>query len=291
MFNEINQTTQFKQLDNFNIFIFNDTDYNDYYKNAIDFSYINNINQKLKSKQYNNLFIDSVKFQEKNHNWLTENFDTLSKFINSFRVNDLSLTIKEPNVLHIKNAIYLLNITITRGKDSSRINYLALPHILLDYYNQIHYFYQLLVDNPDYDIIIDHKVEHVYIKLFIEYLRDINIKNNIVSLIENKFYIEKLLIIEYPKYEGIFNLMSLQNIINPYCNFNKLINVNNNKHYSKKFFILEERPCERRGIPNDIHQKMVVQCELYCKKNNLKLLIWDNNFTFLNTIVQQFLYS
>jgi hypothetical protein len=304
---------EFEKLDNScNIFIFNDNNYS-YYKPFIDFTHINKLNKKLAFKKYSNIYIDSIEYQKKNASNLVKSFNDISCYINSFIKTEKDFLLiksksQKEDIEYINNAVYLLNITITRDNKHrvppSRSHYLCMTHVMLDYYNQIHFFYKLLLNNQNYSIIIDLPVDKkIYgqvfemtdgrletIKKFIKYLRDIKLKNDIVTLWDKKILINNLYTIRYNENRGIFNQLSLQNMTTPFCNFNNIIDISNTNYklYNKKFLILEVRPKSNRGIPKTINNEIIELCQMYCKKNNLNLILWDFEYISKKSIYEQF---
>jgi hypothetical protein len=297
---------EFEKLDNScNIFIFNDNNYS-YYKPFIDFTHINKLNKKLEFKQYNNIYIDGNKFQKKNSSNNRKSFNDVSNYINSFKVNEkdfFSIKSEDESVEFLDKAVYLLNITISRQNKKGEIYFCyAMAHIMLDYYNQIHFFYKLLKDNPNYPIIIDYPFDKKYyegknigrlpldscaiINKFIQYIRDLKLINNIITIWDKKIVIKNLYSIQYNENNGEFNKLTMQNFTTPFCNFNSIINKNTTK-YEKKFFILEVRPIHSRGIPVDINNEIIELCKLYSNRNNLELIIWSFDFVGDKSIYEQ----
>lgn len=312
--------------------LINFIDYNDNIKiiNNIESSLvINNIDKDFLNRgdwtinKCENVLLESIKIDSnktsynidhlycvfQNSTNLKPNSNTLNNF---YKVN--SNKIYNSNASHyIENGVFLNSFTECHS---------YITHIALDFVNGINMFHELLVNNPDFVIIIefiphntffgntsyDHSFDSVCaknIEMYTMFLRDIGITNEIkiisdVSMFQNfehSLFIKNLYtltfqtnnIIWIPLYSKL-----LKNSKGKYMGdtLRDIINYKSPNKYKKKFLILEKRLTSsfhhERNIPEDSFEILYDICLEYCYRNNLELFIWSNEMVQKTSIYEQF---
>jgi len=251
----------------------------------------------------------------KDENNLTPNIEIFENFFNKNKnvIDDKKMS------LMIKDAVFFNCFT-----SSHRL----LTHLMFDFTQNINVYYDLLIKNEDYVIIMEiipnimildylncdlnfnHSNDNLY--KFIDFMRNIGIKNNIVTISnynycqnfeEDSLFIENLYAISFKERKNInwVPLLSrFSNNNNYFCETLKNIIKKNviNKHYEynkKKFLILEKRMESSynnfnniRNINKNTFDNLVSICNEYCLYHNLKLLIWDSEFVKKESLFEQF---
>lgn len=282
----------------------------------------------FKTKIFNNILLVSQS-NDDNTNYNSEHAHMLlpKKPNNDIIVNFLNNNIVKNNKtdgILIDNAFFFMTYT-SAGH--------IITHNLYDLYPQLNFFWKDINTNKQFPIIIENislGIKHKNInfindnmKKIIQYLRDLNIKNDIyiisnklcnqfksnltsINIWQGKLFIKNLyfLIIENP-YISYLGLTSRYVLNSDNLVFNETLKnfiQNNNSvniHYAyhkKKFLILEKRlisyknPVNKpRGFINWEWNSIVNLCDNYCSINNLKLVIWDNEKTSNSIFKQQIL--
>lgn len=247
-----------------------------------------------------------------NDNNLRPNIDTYNIFLDK-NSNKLPLD----NSLFINDAVFLNSFTSM---------HFHLTHIMFDFIQSINIFYDLLKKNEDYVIILEiiNKYTFYYmldydpisiknnLNLLMKFISDIGLNNKIIiisptSIYQNfnndSLFIKNLHRISFNNNESNIKWIPLlsricKNENNDYFSetMNKIILNKNtvNIHYEyhkQKFFILEKRICDsknERSIVDDItFNKIYNICDIYCKYNNLKLVLWEDAINNIS-IFEQF---
>ena len=290
---------------------------------------------KFTTKIFNNILLTSQNKGNQDTNYNIEHIRVILPHIpnNNIIINFLNNCKVKQNEIHnifINEAIFFM--TYAAGGH-------ILTHNLYDLLPQLNYFWKYIHEHPNFPVIIENVVtgrggvnmkndllnineEKNKMKKIIDYLRDLNI-NNDIYIISNKLFHQfksnktstntwqgkifiknlNLLIIENPyvSYLGLTSryVLNSDNLVFNETLKNYIQNYNNgvNMHYAyhkKKFLILEKRlitfknPVNKpRGFINSEWNSIVTLCNNYCVGNNLKLVIWDNEQTENSIFKQQ----
>ena len=239
--------------------------------------------------------------------------DTLNNFIKTF-------SNKNPcsNSFIIENGIFINAIT---GCASH------LTHIVFDFRSLIGIFYDILKKNPDfyiiyeliipiyfntYQVINDNDIELTLNNMDIikKFLKDIGLDNKIIFISNiNKIYnidYETIFIknLHYSEFKSMketnnFVLSSriYRNINNEtFSDLLRRIFLDKYGALPNKYFILEKRTSSSyydnvRGINENGFIILKKICTDFCIKNNLELIIWDNDFVNKHSLYEQYLIS
>jgi hypothetical protein len=276
----------------------------------LDISNIINPN-KISIITYNNVNLTSNKF-----------FTCKKQF------KDLKNISPSNNLLHANmkencNAVY--NNTSTKINKAVFLhdcsgNHFLISHIFLDFINQINNYYELLVNDVEINIIMetvdtcyDTKFDNHPLNKFKQFLIDINIHNKLVFILNNSsdtnsrslinffdLFIEELYVTNYinnKQKEFDYLPLALLSSFNDILFYNRIIDIIKKKnsinthyyYYKKKFLILESRKLiNSRFIGDTIFDAIKSICEKYCILNNLKLILWDKEFTQRESLYEQF---
>jgi len=190
-------------------------------------------------------------------------------------------------------------------------------HLIFDYMAHMNQYYYLLKQNPDYKIIMEIipsyytfsnipqpnckyvPIENINkIKLL---FKNLGINNNIIfispsSEVVPSLFVKNLYYVNYKDSNNVYLPLitrCLKNKQGKYLSdtIKEIIGINKHYIYHKcKFFILEDRAGSQFGREIDRNQFEIIKqiCENYCIVNNLKLVIWNKDFTNNNDIYEQF---
>jgi hypothetical protein len=279
---------------------------------------IDNINIKI----YNNFLLESKKNNELtnyNYNHLTININNSVpsvNTINNFFINNSNKNIK------INNDYLIIEYGIFFNSISSFHH--SVEHLIYDFMQHINIFYDILILNKDYNIILEIipfqkynnnfdiynniNVNYDTLDKFINFVRKIGLKNeikiisplsNYQNFNNNFIFVKNLYTIEFKEFDNINYLPLIsrltKNLNNNYISTTliNIINQNNNnknihyEYHKKRFFILE-KPYDLNNIDEDLYFGILNKCKLYCNKNNLKLIIYDNDFVNREDIYEKY---
>ena len=254
--------------------------------------------------------IDHLKCDHFNYHDLKPNADTLNNFYSLISNKNCSA-----DSYVIENGVFLISFTQW---------YVAIQHVMMDISNSLNMFYDLLVQNPDFVMIIEfipHGTDcldyclslpgffddcNKSIELVTKFIRDLGLTNEIkiisdVSMYQNfdhSLFIKNLYAITFNS-----NNLNYLHIKSKFCKnsrgnymgdtLREIIKSRCPKNYDKKYLILEQRfnsviLGEERNLSKTLFDNIYNICLDYCHQHNLELLIWNGDITKNNSIYEQF---
>lgn len=294
--------------------IFENNNY--YYNNKLFNNNIQDINI------YDNILLESKKNNEiTNYNYdhliinINNSIPNINIYNNFLKSNSNKSIDFSNNYLIIDNGVFFNSITSYHH---------SMEHLIFDFMSHINIFYDLLSLNNDYTIIFEiipfQKYDNKFniydnlnydiniINEFIKFIKKLGLKNEIkiispISIYQNFdndfIFIKKLHTIKFVEIDNINYLPLLtkisKNLNNNYISTTliNILNINSNyknihyEYHNKKFFILE-KPNKLVNITNDLFSLIYIKCHLYCCNNNLKLVIYDEEYKNKEDIYERY---